>query len=63
MRLRTRVEEAADVVPEEAKAVADAYVAMLEREYDHRSEAAIPTADDIAADFERFLREQRDDEG
>jgi hypothetical protein len=42
---------------------ASAYVAMLEREYDQHSEAAIPTADDLAAEFERFLREQRDDEG
>ncbi|MDP9463523.1 MAG: PAC2 family protein, partial [Actinomycetota bacterium] len=39
---------------------ASAYVAMLEREYDHRSEAAIPSADDLAADFERFLRDQRE---
>lgn len=35
------------------------YVRMLEHEYDKRVEAAIPTADDLAADFERFLREQR----
>lgn len=41
---------------------ASAYVAMLEREYDHRSEAAISSADDLAADFERFLRDQRDGE-
>jgi proteasome assembly chaperone (PAC2) family protein len=40
---------------------ASAYVAMLEREYDTRSEAAIPSADDLAAEFERFLREQRDE--
>jgi proteasome assembly chaperone (PAC2) family protein len=39
---------------------ASAYVAMLEREYDHRSEAAIPSADDLAAHFERFLRDQHD---
>jgi proteasome assembly chaperone (PAC2) family protein len=42
---------------------ATAYVAMLEREYDQHSEEAIPTGDDLAAEFERFLREQRDDEG
>jgi proteasome assembly chaperone (PAC2) family protein len=42
---------------------ASAYVAMLEREYDQHSEAAIPTGDDLAAEFERFLRDQRDDEG
>jgi hypothetical protein len=41
---------------------ATAYVAMLEREYDQRAEAAIPSADDLGADFERFLRDQRDDE-
>ena len=41
---------------------ATAYVAMLEREYDLRAEAEIPTGDDIAADFEQFLRDQRDDE-
>ncbi len=41
---------------------ATAYVAMLEREYDQHSEAAIPTGDDLAAEFERFLRDQRDDE-
>ena len=41
---------------------ASAYVAMLEREYDQRSEEAIPSADDLAADFERFLRDQRPDE-
>lgn len=37
------------------------YVAMLESEYDKRMEAAIPSADDLAAEFEKFLREQRDD--
>ena len=41
---------------------ATAYVAMLEREYDQRAEAAIPSADDLGADFERFLRDQRDDD-
>jgi hypothetical protein len=41
---------------------ASAYVAMLEREYDGRSEAAIPSADDLAADFEKFLRDQRDED-
>ncbi|MEO7369888.1 MAG: PAC2 family protein, partial [Ilumatobacteraceae bacterium] len=40
---------------------AGAYVAMLEREYDQRAEEVIPTGDDLAADFERFLREQRDE--
>lgn len=36
------------------------YVAMLESEYDKRMEAAIPSADDLAAEFEKFLRDQRD---
>jgi hypothetical protein len=40
---------------------ATAYVAMLERDYDRRIEATMPTGDDLAAEFERFLREQRDD--
>jgi hypothetical protein len=35
---------------------------MLEREYDQKAEAAIPSGEDLAADFERFLRDQRDDE-
>lgn len=38
------------------------YVAMLEREFDRRAEAAIPTADDLGAELEAFLREL-DDEG
>ena len=38
---------------------ATAYVAMLEREYDQHSEAAIPS-DDLAAEFE-VLRDQRDE--
>ncbi|MBI4885285.1 MAG: PAC2 family protein [Actinobacteria bacterium] len=37
------------------------YVAMLEGEYDRRIEAAMPTADDLGADFEKFLRDQRED--
>ena len=41
---------------------ATAYVSMLERDYDRRIEATMPTGDDLAAEFERFLREQRDEE-
>jgi hypothetical protein len=37
------------------------YVRMLEQEHDRRAEASIPSADDIGAEFEQFLREQRDD--
>jgi hypothetical protein len=38
-----------------------AYVRMLEIEYDRRAEATLRRADDIGAQFEDFLREQRDD--
>jgi hypothetical protein len=37
------------------------YVRMLEAEHDRRAEASIPSADDLGAEFERYLREQRDD--
>jgi proteasome assembly chaperone (PAC2) family protein len=37
------------------------YVRMLEHEHDRRAEAAIPSADDLGAQFEAFLREQRDE--
>lgn len=40
---------------------ARAYVAMLEREYDRRAEASLPSADALAEELERFLRDQRDD--
>lgn len=39
---------------------ATAYVTMLEREYDRRAEATMPSADDLAAEFEKFLRDQGD---
>lgn len=35
------------------------YVAMLEHDHDRRAEAALPSADDLAAEFERFLRGER----
>jgi hypothetical protein len=38
------------------------YVALLEAEFDRRAEAEIPTADDLGAQFESFLRDQRDDD-
>lgn len=38
------------------------YVRMLEAEFDRRAEAAIPTADDLAAEFEDFLNDQRPDD-
>jgi hypothetical protein len=37
------------------------YVTMLEAEFDRRSEAAIPSADDLGDEFETFLRDLRDD--
>jgi proteasome assembly chaperone (PAC2) family protein len=37
------------------------YLQMLEQEYDRRHDTEIPTADDIGAAFERFLREQDDE--
>ena len=37
-----------------------AYVQALERDFDIAAEASIPTADDLAADFEAFLRTQDD---
>jgi proteasome assembly chaperone (PAC2) family protein len=40
-------------------AQATAFVKMLEREYDRQTEARIPTADDLAAELEQFLKEQR----
>ncbi len=39
-----------------------AFVRILESEFDRRTEAAIPSADDLAEEFERFLREQRPDD-
>ena len=38
------------------------YTRMLEQEHDRRAEAAIPSADDLGAEFEQFLRDQRDDD-
>jgi hypothetical protein len=35
---------------------------MLEEEYDRRTEASVPTGDDLAAEFEKFLREQNDED-
>jgi len=57
MRWRSLHDEA---VAEDEQATA--YVAMLERDHDQRIESTLPSADDLAADFERFLRDQRDEE-
>lgn len=37
------------------------YLRLLEQDYDRRAEEAIPSADDLGAQFEQFLREQRGD--
>ncbi len=38
------------------------YVKMLEHDFDRRAEAAIPSADDLGAQFEEFLKDQRHDD-
>ena len=38
------------------------YVGMLEQDFDRKAEAAIPSADDLGAQFEEFLKSQRDDD-
>lgn len=45
----------------EGDAQASAYVAMLERSHDQRTESQMPTGEDLAAELEEFLREQDDD--
>ena len=39
---------------------ASSYVQLLERQFDHRAEASLPTGDDLAAELEAFLRDQQD---
>ena len=53
-RWRSLHDEAVSEDPQAA-----AYVEMLEREYDRKAEAALPSGDDLAAELERFLRDQR----
>lgn len=53
MRWRTLHDEA---VSEDAQAAT--YVRMLEDDYDRRAEAALPSAEDLAEQFEQFLRDQ-----
>lgn len=48
-----------DAVAEDDRA--RAYVRMLEVEFDRRAEAALPSGDDLAAEFQRFLDERRDE--
>ncbi len=42
---------------------AAAFVTMLEREFDRRVEASMPSAEALAAEFERFLDERRGETG
>lgn len=49
-----------DAVSEDDRALN--YVRMLELEFDRKAEAAIPSGDDLAAEFQRFLDENRPDE-
>ena len=39
------------------------YVMMLEHDYDRKMEAAMPSGDDLAAELEKFLRDQREEPG
>jgi len=48
-----------DAVSEDDRALD--YVRMLELEFDRRAEADIPSADDLAAEFQRYLDENRPD--
>ena len=41
---------------------AAAFVRMLEVDFDRRAEATLPSGDDLAAEFERYLRERRGDD-
>ena len=41
---------------------ARAYLPQLEAHYDREAEDQIPSPDDLAEDFERFLRDARDDD-
>jgi proteasome assembly chaperone (PAC2) family protein len=47
-----------EAVAEDSQATA--YVGMLERQFDHRAEMNLPSGDDLAAQFEAFLRDQDD---
>lgn len=58
MRWRSLHDEAVAEDPQAA-----AYVRMLEHDYDARAEATMPSGDDLAAEFERFLREVDGDTG
>jgi len=38
------------------------YVAMLAREFDRRAESIIPSAEDLGAELEEFLRDLNNDD-
>ena len=59
-RRQQRIRGRAVELPDDAQALA--YVRMLEQQFDRRSEASMPTGDDLAAEFEKFLREQNPDD-
>jgi hypothetical protein len=44
-----------EAVAEDAQA--SSYVRMLERQFDQRSEALLPSGDDLAAELEAFLKD------
>ncbi len=46
----------------EGDAQVSEHLAQLEADYDSRTKFEIPSADDLGAEFEKFLREQPDDE-
>ncbi|MFZ9629169.1 MAG: PAC2 family protein [Ilumatobacteraceae bacterium] len=54
---RTVHDEAVDEDPD-----AQAHVARLEREYDRMLEQQVPSGDDLAAEFEKFLRDERNED-
>jgi hypothetical protein len=39
------------------------YLAMLEEDYDLRTEEQVPSAEALAEEFERFLKEQQEGDG
>jgi proteasome assembly chaperone (PAC2) family protein len=60
--LRPQVEEWEQLVDEAVaeNPEASGYLPQLEAEYDRQTAAQLPTSDDLAADFERYLRELDD---
>jgi hypothetical protein len=42
---------------------ASGYLPQLEADYDRRADAELPSSDDLAAEFERYLRDLDDPPG